>query len=343
MKSGDLYCKAVSLRTLPEFIRELGGQPEHLFAQAGLNMAHVNSHNYYDWEKLCNLFTLIEHTLDEPQFGIKFAYKVPRDFLNSGPMLLIAALVPTMRDFFNLSATYQKLHINSYTYGYVENFDTNEVETEFQIHPLSPPCHQFTEHVMAMFILLLRQHLGECNFKRLSFQHKAPADLSWHEKTFRCPIEFNAENNVAFMPLEFLDIKLSGKLQKLQPIVKTYLDRKIIKTPLFETSMAHTVERLLPTIFGLRKSSMIDVADILDISPKKLQRLLSDEGVTYSDILDNVRKGIAKRLLFESDILTSHLAASLDYSSTEAFNTACQRWFGVSPTQYRIDIRAPLG
>ena len=88
---------------------------------------------------------------------------------------------------------------------------------------------------------------------------------------------------------------------------------------------------------------MTDVANILDISPKKLQRLLSEEGTKYSEILGNVRKGMAKRLLFESDMSIVHLAVSLDYSSTEAFNTACQRWFGVSPTQYRKDIRAPAG
>ena len=44
MKSGDLYCKAVALNKLPEFIRELGGNPERLFAQAGLNMAHIKTH-----------------------------------------------------------------------------------------------------------------------------------------------------------------------------------------------------------------------------------------------------------------------------------------------------------
>ena len=343
MKRGDLYCKAVSFRRLPELIRKLGGNPERLFAQAGLNMAHIKSDNYYDWNKLCGLFTRLVDTLDEPSLGIKYAYDIPKDFLNSGPMLLLAALVPTMRDFLDLSIKYQTLHINSYAYHYVENTNTNELECEIQIHPLSPPCQQFTEHIMAMVILMMRHHIGEAEFLRLSFQHKAPVDLSWHEKTFQCPIEFNADKNVAYMPLDFLDTKVSGRLQRLQPIVKTYLNRKVNKNPLFETSIAHTVERLLPSIFGIRKSRMTDVANILDLSPKKLQRLLHEEGTKYSDILRDVRKGMAKRLLFESDMSIAHLAVSLDYSSTEAFNMACQRWFGVSPTQYRKDIRASGG
>jgi len=167
MKRGDLYCKAVSFRRLPELIRNLGGNPERLFAQSGLNMAHINSDNFYDWNKLCDLFTRVDDAVDEPQLGIKFAYEVPKDFLNSGPMLIMAALVPTMRDFFHLSATYQKLHVNSFAYHYIENTAQNEVGCEVQIHPLSPPCNQFIEHIMAVMILMIRHHIGEGEFIRL--------------------------------------------------------------------------------------------------------------------------------------------------------------------------------
>ena len=96
MKNSALYCRAVSLRGLPDFIRGLDGNPEHLFAQAGLNIAHVKGNNFYDWEKICHLFTLMDNALDEPSLGIRFAYEVPTDFLNSGPMLLLASLVPTL-------------------------------------------------------------------------------------------------------------------------------------------------------------------------------------------------------------------------------------------------------
>lgn len=141
------------------------------------------------------------------------------------------------------------------------------------------------------------------------------------------------------MPLEFLDIRLDGRLKILQPLLKTYLDRKVIKNALFNTSIAHTVERILPTIFGLRKSSFNDVAHILDINPKKLQRLLKEEDTSYTEILENIRKSMTKRLLIESDISISHLAVLLDYSSNQAFNTACKRWVGISPKQYRNELR----
>jgi len=212
-------------------------------------------------------------------------------------MLLLGALVPTMRGFFDLSSAYQRLHLNSFAYHYVENTETNEVECEIQIHPSSPPCRQFAEHILTLIILMVRHHIGEGEYLRLTFQHNAPADMSLHNKTFQCPIDFNEDKTIAYMPLDFLDIemggKMGGKLQKLQPIVKTYLNMKMHKNPRFETSMAQTVEQLLPTIFGLQKSGVKHVADILEVSPKKLQRLLKDEEVTYSDILENVDTRLA--------------------------------------------------
>ena len=50
------------------------------------------------------------------------------------------------------------------------------------------------------------------------------------------------------------------------------------------------VQDLLPEIMGVGDSGIIRMADVMEMSVKKLQRLLKQEGVTYSQILDNVRQ-----------------------------------------------------
>ena len=341
MKRSALYCKAVALSYLPEFIRKLDREPEYFFGLAGLNMAHIKSNDFYDWDKACELLELAARELDAPSLGLQWALDIPNDFLNSGPMVLIGALMPTVRDSINLGLIYQKLHTNGVTYFCSQIEQNAEVEFEARIHPRSPPCRQFAEHILAIIVLMERYYLNEANFTKITFQHNAPKDISWHEKIFKCPVEFNSEKTAVYMPSSYLDVKMGGKLKALQPIVKMYLNRKLTKGTRFDTSIAQTVEQILPAVFGMRKSGQLAVANILDVSPKKLQRLLNDEGVTYSEILSNVRKNIARRLLIESDISISHLAVLLDYSSTESFNTACNRWFGVSPSQYRKKVRAP--
>ena len=341
MQRKALYCKAIALTGLPDFIRELGGSPEKLFSANEMDMSHaLSGNNFYDWNKACRLLEHAALELDEPIFGLKWAHSLPIDFMNSGPMVLLGALMPTVRDFLEFSIAYQKMHVNGVAYHYAERAAEGYVECEIRIHPYSAPCHQFIEHIMASIFLMQQHYIGEAKFQKVTFQHRAPEDLSWHDKLFKCPVEFNSRKNAVYMDPSFLDIPLSGRLEKLLPVVKLYMDRKANRNTRFQTSIAQIVELMLPNVFGMRKSGLKDVAHILDISPKKLQRLLNAEQVKFSDILDNVRKSMTKRLLLESDISISHLAVLLDYSSNEAFNAACKRWVGHSPRQYRKKLRA---
>lgn len=80
---------------------------------------------------------------------------------------------------------------------------------------------------------------------------------------------------------------------------------------------------------------MNSVADSLGVHPKKLQRLLKDEGVSYKDILDDVRQAQAIRYLEDTDMAINKISRLLDYTSDTSFNTAFKRWFGMSSSNYR--------
>ena len=92
---------------------------------------------------------------------------------------------------------------------------------------------------------------------------------------------------------------------------------------------------ILPSILGINRSDIINIAEILNLHPKKLQRILQYEGTSYSDVLDDVRKGLAERLLVDTDISIDRIAKMLDYSSDRAFTAAMKRWFGMSAITYR--------
>jgi AraC-like DNA-binding protein len=76
---------------------------------------------------------------------------------------------------------------------------------------------------------------------------------------------------------------------------------------------------------------------IMGISPKKLQRLLRDEGTSFSQVLENFRACKALQLLHETNLPIKTIATNLGYSSSESFNTACKRWFQKSPRRMRQD------
>ena len=340
MKSDGLYTRSVALAGLPEFISKLGGNPEELFVRVGLNIALASSNEHFvSWSKMCNLLELTATELNEPSFGIKWAHHVPKDFLNSGPMLFLGSLVPTLRDFLDIAFEYQKIHTNGVSYGYHEDHEMGLLEGYLNVHPASPPCRQFVEHIIAASSIMEQYYVGLDKYKLIQFQHKAPKDLYWHKKTFPCPVKFNADRTMGIFDLSLADHKIGGHLKIIQPLLKFHLNRQIKKNPTYHQSIKQMVEEILPTIMGVRNSTFDQMANVMEMNPKKLQRLLKQEETTYSDILDNVRRSMTKRFLTESDTSISSIAALLDYSSSEAFNAACNRWVGMSPRKYRVYLR----
>jgi AraC-like DNA-binding protein len=136
-------------------------------------------------------------------------------------------------------------------------------------------------------------------------------------------------------------MKKTGVVTKLVlPLVRKYMNWQLTKHPHGEDSISMMIAGSLPGVMGVNGSSVNDIAKVLNIHPKKIQRLLKDEGTNYSDVLDDVRKNIAERLLIESDISIVRLAKMLDYSSDRPFTAAAKRWFDLTPTEFRRAQRA---
>jgi len=338
MKREDLY-----VRVFPEYdgfdkyIESLGGEPETLMKQAGIEILSQDSKIYFvPWAAQVRYFEIASEVLNEPYLGLKWAFKMPKDYRNSGPTLFLSSFATDFRHFADIAIEYQKVHTNGVAYSYEEYKDTAELIGYVDIHPLSPPCRQYCEHIMAGIAVMARRYIPDLKLSRVEMQYARPDDLTWYEKAFRCPVTFNAPRNL--MVTEAVNLKLKPtKLAThiITPLLKGYLKLQMSRHSGTKNSMRASVTEILPGIMGNRRTDVESVAMALDIHPKKLQRLLKDEGVAYSDILDEVRKNLAERLLIESDISIERIAKMLDYASDRPFTAAMRRWFEMSPTAYR--------
>jgi len=95
------------------------------------------------------------------------------------------------------------------------------------------------------------------------------------------------------------------------------------------------IRRLLPA--GTLQLSLI--AYQLNVHPRTLQRQLATEGLTFAELVDDVRRGMAEHYLRDTDIPLAHLANELGYAGQSALTRASQRWFGVGPRAYRNSLR----
>ena len=82
-------------------------------------------------------------------------------------------------------------------------------------------------------------------------------------------------------------------------------------------------------------SDMVTVAQALNLSTRTLVRRLQEEGTTFLQIKDQIRRDTALRLLMESPQPVEDIAALIGFESLTAFHRAFKTWTGSTPLAYR--------
>ncbi len=71
------------------------------------------------------------------------------------------------------------------------------------------------------------------------------------------------------------------------------------------------------------------------LSTRTLQRRLAQEGMTFSDLLEDVRQREALRLLKSPDVSIGEIAAAVGYQRQSNISRAVRRWTGMTPRSVR--------
>jgi AraC-like DNA-binding protein len=80
-----------------------------------------------------------------------------------------------------------------------------------------------------------------------------------------------------------------------------------------------------------------DVAQILAMHRRTLNRRLKAQGTTFQATLGEVRYTVARELLRESSLVLDDIAAALGYTSVSTLIRSFKRWSGTSPARWRRD------
>ena len=97
-------------------------------------------------------------------------------------------------------------------------------------------------------------------------------------------------------------------------------------------AVENTISPLLP--HGQAKANV--AAEKLGISERTLSRRLAEEGVTFNEILQQLKARMAIRYLEEDGTPISRIAWLLGYQDASSFSHACRRWTGKSPRELRL-------
>ena len=87
-----------------------------------------------------------------------------------------------------------------------------------------------------------------------------------------------------------------------------------------------------------------EISDMLNISPSTLQRKLAEEGTSYQQLKDELRKNAAIKYLHRPELSVIATAGLMGFGDSSAFNRTFKRWTGMPPGVYRRNnLHAQMG
>lgn len=324
--------RASSLAHFVELVDQLGGDGHRILADCRIDPDCAGVHDrFIRYTELSRAVHMASKRLGRDDLGLLLARAQRADVL--GPVAVVARHAETVRD--GLHAVVQYLHTYSPAVRVSLRDDPTSPQFRFEITLRSLVGREImVELSMGIALELLRLLIGNQFVPATTgFAHSQVCRTRAYTDVFGPSVEFDADGNFIDLPVDVLDTATRGGDAVSRRLIEQYLSTIPSSDSVVE-QVADFVRRLLP----LQQATLEMIAHAMVIHPRTLQRQLSAEGHTFSNVLDTVRRETASQLA-EQGLSASQISVALGYSEQSCYTRACQRWFGENP----VALAARLG
>lgn len=169
------------------------------------------------------------------------------------------------------------------------------------------------------------------------FQHGPQVDPRVYGSYFGVPVRFNQVENRLINASSSLDKPLKGGFPSLNAQAQLMVEQRLKKLS-EQGSLTARLEQLLSLRTDLLGAKVDEVAVLLELHPRTLQRRLKEEGEGFADVQTRVRHDRARKLLQGTDLDIEAISLKLGFQDRHSFTRAFTRWEGVSPVVFRRPV-----
>lgn len=210
-----------------------------------------------------------------------------------------------------------------------------QIENRFQLDFLAPMIELDLASAMHFAKLLAGPHKqAEIRFECVEFQHQPLQRPEYYEQFFNCPVYFGRSRNCIETRHEVVKCPVYGANPQLFALFESKLCGLEGRTR-NNRPLSRRVFDLLTEHIGQEFPDSLQVAERFHMSISAFKKHLQQEGTCFQQILDEVRRQEACRLILYSKTSQKEVAYRLGFASSSAFIRAFRRWLGMSPSEYR--------
>ena len=329
-----------------DVVGELGGNPRTWLDEVGIEPGAADDPAAQ--VPLHGLGQLLEDTatrLGCPDLGMRLAERQSMQ-ATMQPLDRLFCTAPTIRDAFECCIR----HIVAYNSGLI-------MELEDEFHDEGSFLHFQLLDGLSLFPQLLEQLLllthhsviflsaGFARSRTVWLSHLNIAPPVAYARRFNTVVKFGQEYDGLFFGNADLAAKVADcDSQRFAKEAQIIAERFPEYRKDIDIKVRQAVFRLLTSSENCTREN---IARLLGLQERTLNRRLSKRGTSFEAIRDEVRRNLAFRYLARNDLSLTEIAGRLGYSELAVLSRSCRRWFGTAPRRLRQDLLTarsrPLG
>lgn len=270
----------------------------------------------------------------DPAFGLKVASHIKPTSFHAMSYGMSAS--STLKEAFERAQRY--CHIVSDAVDY--EFCAKGSEFHFIIAPTALLSDEPIDAVVGLHLRMCRSLIGrDFSPLRIEFRRSRPSKIDDFVTLLRAPLIFDAPDT----RLVFDRDSVERPLDSGNPELARHNDAIAIQylSQLERQNIQNRVREVLAQRLARGEPSQEDIAEVLNMSSRTLQRKLGESGTTYKELLDDTRHALALAYLSAPRHSVSDVTFLLGFSACSSFTRAFRRWTGKSPSDWRADALRP--
>lgn len=328
--------RTASLRGFAAVVRALGGDPDELLRRFGIPAEALGSEDGLISITAHDL--MLERAATElrcPDLGLRLA--TCQDLSILGPLAVAIESSSTAADALECASRFMFVHSPALSVGIEADPSRRRgvVALRYRKDELeSPYSPQAIELGVGLFHGVVRALLGSTTgLRSVMFPHHPLSPVQRYADFFGVEVRFGAPMAALCVERRMLD---AGFASADSPIRRLAIDHLARQYPDPSTLTSVRVRRAMAQRLGIASLSVDEIARVLGVHPRTLQRRLAAEGTSFATILDDVRRDTAHRYITATSLPFAQVAALVGFSEQSTLTHAVRRWHGVSPRQLRV-------
>ena len=317
-------------------LSQAGIAAETVLKEAGLQTYQINREDgWVSFESHARLLEAAAREFADPYFGLHVVKRIdPRDY---GALAYVGLSSRTLHD--------ALLNLERYLSVQTEAWNLDVLMEQRSVTlQITPHCSSFDGYTQAAdaavgsIIYAYQFFLGEPLAPlEVRFVHSLGSSRrhSHYEELLACPVKFTQNRCQIILDRKSLLLPIGTADDRLLKILESYCEHVLAQYKLAHSNLVITVKQTIIELLPRGRAKAKLVASELGMTERTMHRRLADEGTSFTEIHERLRRDLAEKYIAEQKLSLQQVAFVLGYADQSAFSVAFKRWTGRSPKEVR--------